>query len=99
MLNDLDWKQPAVIGGLIVGVFSAIPGVSALNCCFCAWALIGGAVAVSMTVNRSSRFPSSSEAAQIGLRAGGIGPRGPRSFRRRDPGWAEDPAPKPAGRG
>lgn len=72
MLNDLDWKQPAVIGGLIVGVFSAIPGVSALNCCFCAWALIGGAVAVSMTVNRSSRFPSSSEAAQIGLRAGAV---------------------------
>jgi len=72
MLDDLDWKQPAVIGGLIVGVFSAIPGVSALNCCFCAWALIGGAVAVSMTAKRSPRFPRSGEAAQIGLWAGAV---------------------------
>ncbi len=72
MLADLDWKQPAVIGGLIVGVFSVIPGVSALNCCFCAWALIGGAVAFSMTAKRSPRFPSSGEAAQIGLWAGAV---------------------------
>lgn len=70
MLGDLDWKQPALIGGLIVGVFSAIPGVSVLNCCFCGWALIGGAVAASMTIKRSPRFPSSGEAAQIGLWAG-----------------------------
>jgi hypothetical protein len=72
MLDDLDWKQPAVVGGLIVGVFSAVPGVSALNCCFCAWALIGGWVAISMTSNRSPRVPRSGEAAQIGVGAGAV---------------------------
>ncbi|MBK8316401.1 MAG: hypothetical protein IPL01_21250 [Acidobacteria bacterium] len=40
-MNDLDWKQPALFGGLIVGFFSVIPIISIANCCFCAWALIG----------------------------------------------------------
>jgi hypothetical protein len=72
-MNDLDWKQPALIGGLIVGIFSAIPGISALNCCFCAWALIGGAVAAKMVIGRSQRPVKTGEGAQIGLMAGLIG--------------------------
>ena len=70
MLNDLDWKQPALIGGLIVGVGSAIPGVSALNCCFCGWALIGGVVAVKLMVGGSSRPLRASDGAILGLFAG-----------------------------
>lgn len=72
MMNDLDWKQPALVGGLIVGIMSAIPGVSALNCCFCAWALIGGCVAAKMTIDRAARPVSAGEGAQIGLMAGAI---------------------------
>ena len=72
-MNDLDWKQPALIGGLIVGILSAIPGISVVNCCFCAWALVGGIVAVKMTIGRSQRAVKTSEGAQIGLAAGLIG--------------------------
>jgi hypothetical protein len=69
-MNDLDWKQPALIGGLIAGVLSAIPGVQLVNCCFCAWALVGGAVASKLLVDRTSRPVRSGEGAQVGLMAG-----------------------------
>jgi hypothetical protein len=72
-MNDLDWKQPALVGGLIVGILSAIPGISVLNCCFCAWALIGGAVAAKMVINRTSRPVKTGEGAQVGVMAGLIG--------------------------
>lgn len=72
-MNDLDWKQPALIGGLIVGLCSVIPVISIANCCFCAWALIGGAVASKMLVDRSPRKVKVSEGAQAGLFAGLIG--------------------------
>lgn len=67
MANDLDWKQPALVGGLIVGIASALPGVSLLNCCFCGWALIGGAVAAKMTIDGSERPLTSGDGARIGL--------------------------------
>ena len=69
-MNDLDWKQPALIGGLIAGVLAAIPGISFLNVCCCGWSLIGGAVAAKMVIDRSSRAVKSGEGAQIGLAAG-----------------------------
>jgi hypothetical protein len=70
MNNDLDWKQPAMVGGLIVGICSALPGISALNCCFCGWALIGAAIAVKMTINNSSRPLQAGDGARIGLFVG-----------------------------
>ncbi len=70
MPNDLDWKQPALLGGLIVGIASAIPGISLINCCFCGWALIGGAVAAKMTIDNSSRPLVAGDGARIGLYAG-----------------------------
>ncbi|MEO6726371.1 MAG: hypothetical protein ABIP14_13875 [Blastocatellia bacterium] len=72
-MNDLDWKQPALIGGLIVGILSAVPGISAVNLCCCAWALLGGIVAVKLTIGRSQRPIKTSEGAQIGAAAGLIG--------------------------
>lgn len=71
-MNDLDWKQPALIGGLIVGILSAIPGINLANCC-CLWALSGGIVAVMITVRRSQRPVKMSEGAHIALMAGLIG--------------------------
>ena len=72
-MNDLDWKQPALIGGLIVGLLSTIPGISLVNCCFCAWPLIGGIVAAKMLITRSPRPIKSGEGALVGLIAGLIG--------------------------
>jgi hypothetical protein len=69
-MNGLDWKVPALVGGLITGVLSNVPIIGIANCCFCAWALVGGAVAAKMLVNRSPRPVKSGEGAKIGLIAG-----------------------------
>ena len=37
--------QPAFWGGVFIGVLSALPLVSAGNCCCCLWVLCGGALA------------------------------------------------------
>ncbi|MBO0723320.1 MAG: hypothetical protein J2P41_21030 [Blastocatellia bacterium] len=69
-MNDLDWKTPALVGGLITGVFSVAPFVNFVNCCFCGWALIGGAVAANMLIGRTPRPLNSGDGAKIGLFAG-----------------------------
>jgi hypothetical protein len=69
-MNELDWKQPALVGGLIAGILSSIPLVNVANCCFCAWLLVGGTVAAKMLVNRAPRPVRGGEGAQIGAIAG-----------------------------
>ena len=34
--------QPALLGGLLIGVLSALPFVSVLNGCCCLWVILGG---------------------------------------------------------
>ena len=36
--------QPALLGGVTIGVLSALPVINLANCC-CAWVLFGGALA------------------------------------------------------
>lgn len=72
-MSELDWKQPALIGGLMIGVLSATPGVNLVNCCFCGWALIGGAIAAKMLINRTPRPIKMGEGATIGVMTGLIG--------------------------
>jgi hypothetical protein len=69
-MNDLDWKRPALFGGLTAGILSMVPVVNYANCCFCAWALVGGAIAAKMLINRTPRPVKSGEGAKIGLMAG-----------------------------
>ena len=65
--------RPAVIGGVMLGVLSAIPFVNLVNVCCCAWAILGGILAVNMYVKNSPTPVSTGEGAQIGLMAGVIG--------------------------
>ena len=37
--------QPALLGGLFIGVLSVLPIVSAANCC-CLWVIVGGVLVV-----------------------------------------------------
>jgi hypothetical protein len=70
-MNDLDWKMPALIGGLITGVFSVVPIVNLANCCFCGWALFGGAIAAKMLINRTPhQVVKSGDGAKVGVMAG-----------------------------
>ncbi len=44
-MNGNAMLKPALMGGLVMGVLSALPGVSLGNCCCCAWLVTGGLVA------------------------------------------------------
>jgi hypothetical protein len=72
-MNQLDWKKPALIGGLIVGFGSLVPVVSLANVCLCAWGWIGGIIAAKMLIDRSTIPLTYADGARIGLAAGVIG--------------------------
>jgi hypothetical protein len=69
-MDDLEWKRPALIGGLISGIFSAVPLVNILNVCLCLWAWIGGLVAAKLLVGRSQRIITAKDGAKVGLYSG-----------------------------
>ena len=43
--TDLDFVQPAIAGGLFLGLLSSLPFISAGNCLCCMWVLGGGGIA------------------------------------------------------
>src|SRR5215467_11489739 len=69
-MDELDWKRPALIGGLISGILSVVPFVSVLNVCLCLWAWIGGIVAAKLLIGRSQRIVTAKDGAKIGMYAG-----------------------------
>jgi hypothetical protein len=70
---DSDRLQPALLGGLLIGVLSALPLVNFGNCCCCLWVITGGTLAVYLRQQNSPFAVSSSEGALLGLLAGLIG--------------------------
>ncbi|MFZ1978168.1 MAG: hypothetical protein WAV76_09450 [Bacteroidota bacterium] len=46
MMEKPSKQRAALLGGLVIGLVSGIPGLSLLNCCCCAGILIGGALSV-----------------------------------------------------
>jgi hypothetical protein len=67
--NKEHYLVPVLIGGAVAGVLSSIPFVSALNCIFCLWMLVGAALAV-MLVQNMTHSVQIGEAAAIGALAG-----------------------------
>lgn len=65
--------KAAAIGGVILGLLSAIPFVNVVNVCCCAWVLLGGALAVMFYVKKSPTPVTIGEGAGIGALAGLIG--------------------------
>jgi hypothetical protein len=65
--------QPALFGGLFIGVLSALPIVNMGNCCCCLWVVAGGALAVYLRQQNTPFAVNSSEGALMGLLAGLIG--------------------------
>jgi hypothetical protein len=70
---DSDRLQPAFFGGLFIGVLSALPFVSAVNCCCCLWAISGGVLATYLRQQNSRYQVPAAEGALVGLMAGAIG--------------------------
>jgi hypothetical protein len=65
--------QPAFWGGLFIGVLSALPLISAGNCCCCLWVLMGGALATYLRQQNTPVQVDAAEGAIMGLMAGAIG--------------------------
>jgi len=68
--------RSAILGGLMIGAISGIPGLNLLNCCCCAGILLGGALSVYLYRQEfTDEMPplESSDALILGIIAGIIG--------------------------
>jgi hypothetical protein len=72
-MNRESMLKPALIGGVALGVLSAIPIIGMFNCACCAWVLIGGLLAAYLYVKESSIPVSLGRGAGLGLITGVIG--------------------------
>lgn len=65
-----DKLKPAIIGGVILGILSAIPAV---NTCCCIWALVGGLLAAHLYIKASPNPVTPADGAIVGAIAGAVG--------------------------
>lgn len=65
--------QPAVLGGVFMGVLSALPLVSYANACCCLWVLAGGLLAAWLLQQNSPYAITTGDGALVGLLAGLFG--------------------------
>jgi hypothetical protein len=65
--------KPALMGALVMGVLSALPGVSLGNCCCCAWLVTGGLVAAYVLQSGAPQPITMGDGALVGLLAGLFG--------------------------
>jgi len=64
--------QPALFGGVFIGVLSALPLINIGNCC-CLW-VIGGGVLAAYLMQQNHQYPiTAADGALVGLMAGLIG--------------------------
>ncbi|MGE3175994.1 MAG: hypothetical protein AB7O32_00880 [Vicinamibacterales bacterium] len=67
------YVQPAIVGGLAIGVLSALPIVSAANICCCFWVVLGGFTAAYLLQQGQDLPITPADGALVGLMAGGVG--------------------------
>jgi hypothetical protein len=65
--------QPALYGGLVLGVLSALPFINIVNVCCCLWVIAGGALAAFVLQNNQPMPITAGDGAGVGLLAGIIG--------------------------
>jgi uncharacterized membrane protein AbrB (regulator of aidB expression) len=65
--------QPALLGGVAIGVLSALPVVNIVNLCCCAWVVAGGALASHLMQQNHPAPVNAGDGAVVGLLAGAIG--------------------------
>jgi hypothetical protein len=68
-----DKLKPALIGGVVVGLLSAIPFVNLPNICCCLWAIVGGAVGSFLYIRSSANPVSVGDGAIVGVLSGVVG--------------------------
>ncbi len=65
--------KPALIGGVVLGLLSAIPFISAANLCCCLWAILGGMLATNLYIKSSPTPVTPGDGAILGALAGVVG--------------------------
>jgi hypothetical protein len=65
--------QPALLGGLFIGVLSSLPVVGAANLCCCLWVVTGGVLTVYLQQQGRPEPVETADAVLAGLLAGLIG--------------------------
>jgi hypothetical protein len=65
--------QPALLGGLVIGVLSALPVISMGNCLCCLWVILGGVVATYMLQHAQPTAVDLADGALVGVFAGLVG--------------------------
>lgn len=65
--------RSAALGGLFIGVLSALPIVGAANCCCCLWIVSGGALSAYLEIQQKNKSLTTGEGAAVGALAGVIG--------------------------
>jgi hypothetical protein len=64
--------QPALLGGLFIGVLSALPIINFANCC-CLWVIGGGVLAAYLAQQNHPFQITAADGALVGLMAGAFG--------------------------
>ena len=65
--------QPALLGGLVMGVLSALPIISAGNLCCCLWIVSGGGAAAYLLQQSQLAPLTDGDGALVGVLAGLVG--------------------------
>ena len=65
--------QPALLGGLFIGVLSSLPFVSSANACCCLWVVAGGILVVYLQQQATPEPVQTADAVIGGVLAGVIG--------------------------
>ncbi len=69
-MNEHGMVRPALIGGVLLGILSAVP---VLNCACCAWVIGGGVLAAVLYVRSAPAAVTLGAGAGLGLLTGAIG--------------------------
>jgi hypothetical protein len=65
--------QPSLLGGLFIGILSALPGVQLGNCCCCLWVVSGGVITTYLMQQRTPVPLETGDTVLAGLIAGIFG--------------------------
>jgi hypothetical protein len=72
-MNQEGMFKPALIGGVLLGILSALPFVNLLNCFCCAWVIGGGVLASYLYVRDAPPVVTLGQGLILGLLTGVIG--------------------------
>jgi hypothetical protein len=65
--------QPALLGGVAIGILTALPFVNIVNFCCCAWVVFGGALSAYLMQQNHPAAIEAGDGAVVGLMAGAFG--------------------------